>query len=311
MTLVFLLAAALLMAIAWPVVREWRRAPMTDKIRQRADGRFVDLADGRVHYDWIGPADGPVMVCVHGLTTPSFVWRGVSAGLTAMGYRVLVYDLYGRGLSDRPRGRQDAAFFVSQLDDLLASQGVRGDITLLGYSMGGAIATAFAATVPDRIRQLILIAPAGCVPARQGSVRWVTDLPVLGDWLMLATFPRRHRHGVEAERDLPSSVPDIVDRQLAELDYRGYVGAVLASLRGILSTPQDIEHAALCAKNVPILAIWGQDDTVIPAASMARLTDWNPNARHDVVQGAGHGLLYTHTDAVLAAVTTCLSAGTE
>lgn len=81
---------------------------------------------------------GPVAVCVHGLTTPSFVWHGLARGLATFGYRVLIYDLYGRGYSDRAPGHQDQAYFLQQLNDLLEDQQIKGDITLLGYSMGGA-----------------------------------------------------------------------------------------------------------------------------------------------------------------------------
>jgi pimeloyl-ACP methyl ester carboxylesterase len=66
----------------------------------------------------------------------------------AKGHRVLTYDLYGRGYSDRPGGEQDARFFIRQLEDLLEHQGVTQPVTLLGYSMGGAIGAAFAAKHP-------------------------------------------------------------------------------------------------------------------------------------------------------------------
>ncbi|WP_150122055.1 alpha/beta fold hydrolase, partial [Sulfitobacter sp. HI0129] len=98
----------------------------------------------------------------------------------------LVYDLYGRGYSDRPRTRQDAQFFHRQLRELLDHVGVGDDITLIGYSMGGAIATSFAAEHPGRIQQLVLLAPAGMrVPAGR-MINIIRSSPLLGDWLMHA-----------------------------------------------------------------------------------------------------------------------------
>lgn len=298
--LILLLLAAL---VAWPVIAEWRRPVMDDTARQDAEGRFVTLSQGVTHYDWIGPLRGPVAVCVHGLTTPSFVWRGLARGLAGLGYRVLVYDLYGRGYSDRPGGMQDGAFFSRQLAELLAHEGVEDDITLIGYSMGGAIATDFAARSPDRIRQLILLAPAGTRSLKQGFDRRVAELPVIGDWMMRARFPRLHRRGVEAERGLPSSVDRIQDRQIEELRWRGFTPAVLASLRGILSAPLEAEHRAVAEAGIPVLAIWGEEDVVVPASGAGQLALWNREARQDVIPGAGHGLTYTHTDAVLASIT--------
>lgn len=150
--MIWALLAIVVFIALWPFVREMRKPEMTDRWREDAPGSFVTLSQGVAHYDWIGPVRGPVAVCVHGLTTPSFVWGGLAQGLAAMGFRVLVDDLYGRGYSDRPKGKQDKAFFVAQLEELLAHQEVEADFTLFGYSMGGSIATAFAAKHPARVR---------------------------------------------------------------------------------------------------------------------------------------------------------------
>lgn len=301
-----LILLAVVALAAWPWIAEWRRAPMDDAARQAAEGRFVALSRGLTHYDWIGPVRGPVAVCVHGLTTPSFVWRGLARGLAGLGYRVLIYDLYGRGYSDRPGGEQDGDFFCGQLDELLADQGIEDEITLIGYSMGGAIATEFTSRHPDRIRDLILLAPAGMRPLKQGLVRIVTEWPILGDWLMLASFPRTHRQGVAAESNLPSSVDRIYDRQLDELRYRGFVPAVLASLRGILANPMEAQHRRIAEAEVPVLTIWGEKDDVVPPSGAGQLALWNRQARQDEIPGAGHGLTYSRTDDVLALIQTKL-----
>ncbi|MBC6407904.1 MAG: alpha/beta fold hydrolase [Rhodobacteraceae bacterium] len=83
------------------------------------------------------------------------------SGLADLGFRVPIYDLYGRGYSDRVTGAQDVEFYVRQFEDLLTDRGVDEEIALLGYSMGGAIATAFAARHPGRIRHPILLASVG------------------------------------------------------------------------------------------------------------------------------------------------------
>ena len=130
----------LVVAFAVPFVIEWTRLPLDDRSRNSAPGHFTKLSQGRTHYKWHGPSDGPVVVLVHGLTTPSYVWTALLPGLTGAGYRVLRYDLYGRGFSDRPKGAQTGAFFVRQLQDLLQDQGVDGPVPVVGYSMGGSIA---------------------------------------------------------------------------------------------------------------------------------------------------------------------------
>ncbi|MDR9393783.1 alpha/beta fold hydrolase [Roseovarius sp. SYSU LYC5161] len=287
--------------VAAPFLGEWRRKPLGAAERARASGDFADLARGRTHYRWFGPDDGPVVVCIHGLTTAAYVWGPVARGLAAAGYRVLTYDLYGRGFSDRPRGAQDAAFFLAQLDELLADQGVTGRVTLLGYSMGGAIATAFAAAHPDRVRQLILLAPAGLGHDLGPVARLVVNHPWLGTWLFFAFYARSYGNALEAERGLPGRVEGMVDRQKAELEYRGFLPGVLRSLRGILDDDQAGHHRDIAAAKLPVLAVWGAEDDVIPLAGKDKLAACNPRARQAVIEGAGHALAYTHPGAVLEA----------
>lgn len=299
----------LLVILALPLIIEARRKPMDASARSEAPGEFAELPQGVTHYQWLGPMRGPVAVCVHGLTTPSFVWRGLARGLAMIGFRVLIYDLYGRGYSDRAAGLQDRAFFLQQLRDLLEDQQVKDDITLLGYSMGGAIATAFTADHPDKIRHLVLLAPAGMGVGANWLTRFIARTPMIGDWLMLALFAHRHRKGIEAERDLPSSVENIAELQQNELRFKGFIPAVLSSMRGILSRPQKAEHKAIHQAGIPVLAIWGREDAVIPLTAMGTLAEWNHDARQDVVEGAGHGLTYTHTDTVLASLADALRDG--
>jgi len=303
------LLVVLLVVATLPWIIEALRKPMNASARAKATGKFATLSQGVTYYEWLGPIRGPVAVCVHGLATPSFVWRGLERGLAQLGFRVLIYDLYGRGYSDRPSGRQDQVFFRQQLGDLLEDQQVEGDITLFGYSMGGAIAATFTAAHPELIRRLVLLAPAGMGSRTGRLIRFIKSTSVIGDWLMLALFALRHRKSTEKERDLPSSVENIVDLQQNELRFRGFVPAILSSMRGILSKPLKDEHKAIHRTGIPVLAIWGREDTVIPLKAMGTLVEWSRHARQDVIDGAGHGLLYTHTDAVLALITDALENG--
>ena len=70
----WLLLAALAVLYYAPALREMMRPKLTDADRAQAPGQFADLPRGRTHYQWHGPEDGPIVVCIHGLTTPSFYW---------------------------------------------------------------------------------------------------------------------------------------------------------------------------------------------------------------------------------------------
>lgn len=297
--IVLIVIAAIIAAT--PFVIEARRPVMDDAARAGAPGRFAELSQGVTHYRWHGGHKGPVAVCVHGLTTPSFVWDGIAAGLVQQGYRVLVYDLYGRGYSDRPKGPQTDDFFVRQLVDLLADQKVADDITLFGYSMGGTIATAFAARYPDRLRQLVLVAPAGFGGFPTGFFRRIRDNAPFGDWLALADFPRRHRASSQAmSRDHPTLLAT-AEAQADQVNWRGFIPAVVSSLRHVLRDAREHEHRTLNKKDVHVISIWAAEDKSIPLSGMGNLTKWNRAAIQSQVEGATHWLPMTHPQEVIAA----------
>ncbi len=267
---------------------------MDDAARVEAPGSLAELPQGITHYQWYGGVRGPVAVCVHGLTTPGFVWHQLAGELADMGYRVLVYDLYGRGYSDRPEGKQDDAFFVQQLEDLLAHEKVADDITLFGYSMGGVIATCFAARHPDRIRQLVLVAPAGFGGFPKSLYRNMRDMGKIGDWIAHAIFPRTFRDGAKRLADAHPELSEIAAAQAAQLGWRGFIPAVLSSLRHVLRDEREYEHRKLSRVDVPVLSIWGTSDTTIPLAGMGNLTRWNRIAIQTQIEGATHWMPITH-----------------
>lgn len=297
----------LILAALAPFLVESQRLRMGQSARKAAPGDIATLSQGKTHYQWYGPEDGPVVLCIHGLTTPSFVWRSIAPALAADGYRVLTYDLYGRGFSDRPRGQQDSLFFLTQINDLLRDQNINGPVMVIGYSMGAAIATALAEQHPQRVRRMALIAPAGIRMSGQDLLRKLVPVPFVGLWAILGLYPPMLRKGIQAEARRLSSVPDIGTLQLAELRWQRFLPSVHASLRDMLSGDQEKAHKALYTANLPMLAIWGGADTVIPLDAKDILAQWNPNIAHHVIEGAGHGITYTDTGHVLGALGPFLS----
>lgn len=281
--------------IAVPLVIEVRRKTVDQRVMDDSHGQYADLPRGRVFFRWHGPKDGPVVVCIHGLSTPSYVWDGLIPHLVDRGFRVLSYDLYGRGHSDRPFGAQDVTFFEEMLTALLHDQNVTTPVTLIGNSMGSAISTAFAARHPSRVRQVVLFVPAGMGHDLGLSARITQKIPVIGDWLFHLAYPRTLHKGAMQESDLPSSVPNITDRQVIELGYRGFLRSLMSSLRGALSETREEDHRKLQDLGMSVLAIWGRRDDIIPIACKARLTNWNRDVTHIELPDAGHGLVYTHT----------------
>jgi len=298
----WLLFAFLLALIALPFGMERMRSPMSPDTRQDAPGQFAALTDGQTHYEWHGPENGPVAVFVHGLSTPSWVFTGLIRGVNMMGYRVLTYDLFGRGYSDRPRHAQDHDFFDRQLRELLGDQNISGKIVLLGYSMGGAIATVFAAKTPERVERLILLAPAGLDYTPAPLLLRARNWGPVGNWIWGLLGARHLRNGAKSDAGSPTVIPDLPARMSRETNMRGYLRSVLSAERNTLTKSLESEHRALAKSTVSVVSIWGEKDDVIPVSSVGKLTQWNRGAHKVVIPGATHALGYVNPREVLTAI---------
>lgn len=291
--------AALVLTL--PYVAELLRTPMTKARQNRAPGRMADLSQGATHYNWSGPEDGPVAICIHGLSTPSYVFAATERHLASQGFRVLTYDLYGRGYSDRPKGAQTLDFFLRQFRDLLQHQNVGGPMVLIGFSMGAQIAVAFAAEEGPRVRDLVLVAPTGLnVETQQRFDPWTA--PLIGAWLTRLAGGWKLRQELVEHEVAATVIPDLEDRQSAETRMRGYLPALLSSRRHLLKTSvaEDIQH--LHHIGTRALAIWGTLDPVVPSALMGRLAELHPDAHHVQISGAAHSMLQTHPTQVAEAL---------
>lgn len=105
--------------------------------------------------EWPGPAKGPAIVCIHGLTANHTCWASV-ADVLAPAHRVIAYDLRGRGESDKPEHGYDLARHNEDLLGLLDHFGLRKAV-LVGHSLGAHIAVRFAAVHPARVSKLVLV----------------------------------------------------------------------------------------------------------------------------------------------------------
>jgi pimeloyl-ACP methyl ester carboxylesterase len=266
-----------------------------DSGKALAAGEFAKLSQGVTHYKWVGPSGGAVVVVIHGLGSPSQGLSALSEQLAKTGHRVLVYDLYGRGFSDAAAGQQDRRFFLRQLQDLLVHQGVKDDLTVVGYSMGGCIATAFVSENKHRVKRLVLIAPAGITHNEPAAGSFVRLSSYLGDWLHHLIAGPIWRQGVIAQnKGFKSEVEGITEVQLSQVDKYGFLAAVLSSLRNMLREVQEPDHRDLAVSDVPVLAVWGRKDKTIPICAKDIVSSWNPSMCHEVLEDAGHGLAYSH-----------------
>ncbi|KAI0798441.1 alpha/beta-hydrolase [Irpex lacteus] len=130
-------------------------------------GGYFPSPYGRTKY-WIsGPEDGQKVVLIHGISVPAIAFQKIVPALVGQGLQVLTYDIPGRGYSDAPDCAYDAQFYIVHLALLL--QYVKWEsANIIGYSMGGAVAVAFAATLPHLVTENVtLLASVGLLEIRE------------------------------------------------------------------------------------------------------------------------------------------------
>ncbi|MCI0668986.1 MAG: alpha/beta hydrolase, partial [Myxococcaceae bacterium] len=227
-----LLATGLLLATgaALPLLRtiEWQE--LDDAARTRAPGAFLQLSQGTTHYVLTGPADGRPVVLVHGFSVPSYIWDGTAEALAAAGFRVLRYDLWGRGWSDRPDVVYDFALFEGQLTELLDAVGLTGPVDLVGLSMGGALVAGYAANHPERVRRVALVDPF-----HRAADLGLLEVRGVGDWLAHVTWAPGLAQGQRSDFVHPERFPDWAERYTEQMRYDGFVRALLSTGRAFLS----------------------------------------------------------------------------
>jgi haloalkane dehalogenase len=135
-----------------------------------------DLGSLRIHYLDEGPANGPLVLCLHGEPTWSYLYRKMIPVFTAAGYRVLAPDLVGFGRSDKPSERSDYTYskHLRWMADWIEALGLR-DITLLGQDWGGLIGLRLVADHPDLFARFSLSntgLPTGDHEVNEAFHRW-------------------------------------------------------------------------------------------------------------------------------------------
>jgi pimeloyl-ACP methyl ester carboxylesterase len=134
---------------------------------------FVTAGNTKLHYVQWGE-QGPPVLCIHGLTANAFCFQAIADEL-ASDYRVLAYDLRGRGDSDKPKEGYSVPIHTNDLAGLIDALALERPV-LIGHSLGAMIALYFAAHYPDKLSKLVLIDEGAPPPWKTPEERpaWLT-----------------------------------------------------------------------------------------------------------------------------------------
>jgi pimeloyl-ACP methyl ester carboxylesterase len=281
-----LIALALLVAgvVGYGLWRDPERSTLDAAARATIPGRFVALSRGITHYEVAGPDSGRVVVLVHGFSVPSYIWDSTFHALARTGHRVIRYDLYGRGWSDRPDVAYDGALYDRQLTELLDTLQITQPIDLVGLSFGGFVTAHYAVRHADRLRTLTLIDPV----AESRAIPDILTKPVLGAWLWQVTQVPTLPDGQMSDFLHPARHPTWVAQYRPQMQYRGFGRSLLRSAIVMGRIRFDSLYAQVAPTKVPVLLIWGKQDRTVPIALADVITRSIPAAEFFPVDSAGH-----------------------
>lgn len=268
---------------------------LTDAVRNNAGGSFIRLSDGICHFEF-GGLDMPlrdysttdVIVLIHGFSVPYFIWDPTFEFLVRSGFRVLRYDLFGRGLSDRPRVRYDIHLFVRQLKDLLDALGIKEPVHLAGLSMGGPISAAFMDKFPERVKSHILVDPAGAKPIPLSWTLKAAKLPIVAE-LVLGLFGGESLvKGIASDFFSSGLIKQFQNNYRIQMRYKGFIRAILSTIRnGMLDSFYETYQRVGKLKK-PTLLFWGRNDTTVPFEDSRAILSAISHAEFHPIENCGH-----------------------
>ncbi|KAK2459954.1 hypothetical protein APHAL10511_008039 [Amanita phalloides] len=294
-----------------------------------AGGAYAPLPFGKVRYWLLGPENGQKVVLIHGLSIPAIIWRDVAPSLATHGYRVLLYDLYGRGYSDAPQTTYDTNLYTTQL--ALLMQYLKWDKAIVvGVSMGGGIAAAFTSQYPYLVDdRVVLIASAGIMESSDISrtakfmsspvVQLLTSSNIARKYLQrLANDTSNNTLKHDATNLIPhvnpadfkdelnrsshsDSIAELVRLQSAHLP--GYNAALSSSLRDGPIRGQAYCFSSPYFDSRRVLLIHGTHDKTVPLKYASKILSLLPQATREksdliTVEGAGHDLTLSHSSLI-------------
>ena len=252
--------------------------------QEKSDYNFVNLSKGKTAYKDYGNKNDPAIIIIHGATLPSEGYVGFCEGLSLKGYRVICYDQYGRGYSDRPVSDYNMEFYLDQLNELLGYLEIKESI-LHGSSMGAPIAINYANKYPNQVSAIGLQVP---LVNSNSKILSILKTPILGNFVLRAFGIPFSKNRAEQWVTNNPEQRDLVDRYIAQLTLPGTEQSLLSSIRNIANTNFIPDYKKFSQSDIPIHIAYASDDDEIDPKTVQRVLDLIPRAESFVFTG-GHG----------------------
>ena len=292
--IVVLVTIAIILTAGWVMLRRPDISYTTlEAVYANADSRFLKADQTtKLHFRDIGPREAPVIVLVHGYSASLHTWEAWASDLRR-DYRIISFDLPGHGLS---RCIDNEAIGIEQFVDAINTITQSLDVerfTLVGSSMGGHTAWAYALEYPEKLEGLVLVDAAGWLETAEeaGKEPFVFKLlrndmarNLMKDFDMSALI----RDGLEKSFTDTSLVTDeMVERYSALARAPCHRDALLTLASGTTLRVLASEER-LSAILTPTLVMQGEDDNLVPAAHARKFVTAIPNAVLKTYPEVGH-----------------------
>lgn len=262
--------------------------------------------DVELYYEDQG--SGQPVVLVHGYPLDGHSWELQTRELLAAGYRVITYDRRGFGASSKVGSGYDYDTFAKDLDTVLTTLDLR-DVILVGFSMGtGELARYVRNHGHERVAKLAFLASLEPFLVQRDDNPEGVPQSVF-DGIVDAARGDRYAWFTQFYKDfynLDENLGTRISEEVVRANWSTAVSSAPVAAYAVVPTwiedfRPDVE--AVRAAGLPTLILHGTKDNILPIdASGRRFHAAVPDAEYVEVEGAPHGLLWTHADEVNAAL---------
>jgi pimeloyl-ACP methyl ester carboxylesterase len=271
----------------------WEVTELTDQLRQKAGGSYAELSQGVTHYELSGPDTGRLVVLVHGSTLPMWTWDRQMKLLTDAGFRVLRYDHFGRGYSDRPKAEYNIGLYRNQLHELLDFLKINKPFAFVGISFGCPIIANYAATYPKDIDRMVFVAPA-VDPFNELSKLIATSS--IGTALVKSQLKKQVEGRIRKtlhERGMPDLYADMFIEQAS---IKGFQGSLISFFHNAAVADYRPYYRKTGETVSNIMLIWGDNDKTVRKGQIRAFNKAIPKAQVNVLKGIGHLVPFEATE---------------
>ncbi|MBN2040222.1 MAG: alpha/beta hydrolase [Spirochaetes bacterium] len=286
--MIWIVCTIVVVIVVLPLMKEnLEKEELNEQTRSQLDGEFIELKDGFTHYELKGQKDRKTIVLVHGNAAPCVTWDNNVDALLQSGFRVLRYDVFGHGFSDRPElDKYTREFYDNQLVELLDKLSITDPIYLVGTSQGGSISTYFTAKHPDKVEKLALIAPLFDSFEEQDKAAMLKP-PFIGEYIIRLVGDKKlidPSNGFYYEKKQDA----LRSKLKKQIHFKGKKRAYLANIRGDGLNDATAVYTEVKKTGIPLLLTWARQDKIISGESMSRLRKLIPVIRYHEIENAGH-----------------------